>query len=67
MIPSKTQITDTFAQFFYVSYVLCICYNRLGEAILTNIRNVCFHKQLHGAANEKINDPLIFMQIELTL
>ena len=45
MDPSKALITDIFEQFFYKSYVLCICKNRLGEAILINIQNVCFPKE----------------------
>ena len=44
MDPSKTGITNTM-YFFYKSYVLCICYNRLGEAFLTNIQNICFSKE----------------------
>ena len=32
------------------------------EAILTNIQNVYFTKEKHGTFNEKIYDPLIFVQ-----
>ena len=42
MDPSKASITDTFDQFFYESYILCLCLNRLAEAILTNKQNVYF-------------------------
>ena len=31
MDPSKALVTDSFEQFFYKSYVLCICKNRHGE------------------------------------
>ena len=51
MDPSRALVTDTFEHFFYKSYILCICYNRLGK---WNI-------------NETIHGPLIFVQTKLTL
>ena len=45
MDPSKASVMDTFEHFFYKSYVLCFCKNRLTEAILTNTQNVYFPEE----------------------
>ena len=43
----------TFEKFFYELYVLCLCKNRLAEAILTNTQNVCFTKNNMGLSMTK--------------